>query len=118
MPKMKLINGRIQIINLPKFIMQTAMSMGDVNLFGKYYPPTRDNGLKIGITTGQEEGLHTIQSRIVGPLYFPLHLMAGIRSIFTSPNSARFPWADPWHRNNFMETGPMQGNVFKDPKLR
>jgi len=112
MPTFGMENGRILITNLPKGIMPSAMSLGDVNLFNINYPPSSDNGVRIGVSTGIEEGLHSVQGRVLGPLYLPAHITGGLRSIFTPVDSAVFPWADPWHRNNFMETGPMQGRVF------
>ena len=101
-------NTILQVTNHP--FMLGAMSLGDVNVFGRLVPPSTMG--PFGFTVGQEEALHSIQSRILGPLYFPAHILGGIKSWFTPPGKAPYPGLDFWHRNNFMENGPMNGRVF------
>jgi RHS repeat-associated protein len=121
----EIVSGVIQVTNMPKWLMNGAMSLGDVNLFGAGSPPESDNNVGLfrfegggqGVTTGQEERLHSIQGRIFGPLYLAAHGVGGVISLLTPGGHARFFGFDPWHRNNFMETGPMQGRVFFDPKI-
>lgn len=108
------VDGVMQFRNMPSGLMGSAMSLGDVNLFGVGHPPSSDNNMGLGVSVGMEERLHSIQARILGPLYLPAHIAAGTISSLTPLGLARFPFVDPWHRNNFMETGPMQGAVFRD----
>jgi hypothetical protein len=115
--KISFADGVMRFTKLPKWLMPSAMSLGDVNVFGVNSPPDGDNNVGIGITTGQEEAIHSRQARVLGPLYFPAHIAAGIRSVLTPIDRARFSWPDAWHRNNFLETGPMQGKVFRDPRI-
>ncbi len=100
--------GILRFTGLPTRLMSTAMSLGSVNVFGKGTDPDDDNNLNVGVSAGREESLHTLQSRVLGPLYFPLHLLGGTISAF-SPDRPGFDW---WHRNNFMEEGPMHGGVW------
>jgi RHS repeat-associated protein len=102
----------LRFTDMPTWLMPSAMSLGTVNVFGGRSPPDSDNGLAIGTSTGREESLHTVQSRMLGPLYFPLHIVAGATSILTPPGSSSNPGLPPWHRNNFLEQGPMRGRVF------
>lgn len=104
--------GILRFTNMPNALMPTAMSLGSVNVFGRGSPPNSDNNVGVGVSTGREESLHTIQSRILGPLYFPAHILGGATSILTPDKSSWNPGFDAWHRNNFMEQGPMHGSVF------
>lgn len=100
----------LRFTNMPEWLLPTALSLGDVNVFGPQTSPDREN--YFGVTLGKEESLHSAQSRILGPLYLPAHLIGGFRSWMTSPENARYPQFGVWHRNNFMENGPMTGKVF------
>lgn len=102
-------NAVLQVTNHP--LMLSAMSLGDVNIFGPQTPPNGSPN-RFGVTAGQEEALHSIQSRVLGPLYFPAHIIGGVKSWMTSPENSRFPYYDFWHRDNFMENGPMTGEAF------
>lgn len=106
-------NGVIRFTNMPRWLMRGAMSLGDVNLFGAGHVPDDDNGMGLGVCVGREEYLHTLQARMLGPLYLPAHLLGGLVSLLTPAAMARFPGTDRWHRNNFMEAGPMRGHVFR-----
>lgn len=103
-------NAILQVTNHP--LMGTAMSLGDVNVFGANTPPHTPGVIVRAVTVGYEEALHSMQSRILGPLYFPAHLLAGTFSMLTPDANSRYPGIYPWHRNNFMEFGPMTGRVF------
>ena len=102
----------LRFTGMPNALMPTAMSMGSVNVFGRNSPPNSDNNVGVGVSTGREESLHTVQSRMLGPLYFPAHILGGMISIFTPDQKSWNPGFDSWHRNNFMEQGPMHGSVF------
>ncbi len=82
----------------------TKTSPGDPNVHFKNTPE--------GHTVGQEEYRHTIQGQILGPLYFPAHIIGGTSSILCAPHPELRHPVDAWHRNNFMETGPMQDRTF------
>jgi len=96
--------------------MTTAMTMGNVIVYGPETRPNKSNiffqGTPIGHTVGQEEFRHTQQGQILGPLYFPAHIVGGVSSLLRSPRSDLHHPVDPWHSNNFMETGPMQDRIF------
>jgi hypothetical protein len=113
-------NNAIQFHNNP---FTTAITLGNTISYGTEYPPSRTNYPFDTITgpyscyrntVGNEERLHTMQGQVLGPLYLPAHLMGGVVSIFSSPHAAMPAGmlVDPWHRNNFMEIGPMQGSVW------
>jgi hypothetical protein len=104
--------GILRFTNMPNGLMPTAMSLGSVNVFGRVSSPNSNNNVDGGVSTGREESLHTIQSRILDPLYFPAHILGGTISIFTPNKNSWSPGYDAWHRNNFMEESPMHGRVF------
>ncbi|MNF70770.1 hypothetical protein D3C84_526940 [compost metagenome] len=97
--------------------MSAAMTHGNVVLYGTSTSPDSQNNLfwgTVGWTVGGEEGKHVIQGQILGPFYYPMHILGGVMSIFSNPHPGLVKPGeiDLWHRNNFMETGPMQGSVF------
>jgi hypothetical protein len=104
--------GILRFTNMPNGLMPTAMSLGSVNVFNKEQAPKSDNNMSLGVSTGREESLHTIQSRILGPLYFPLHGIAMGISALIPASKSRYSDIDRWHRSNFLEFGPMTGRIF------
>jgi hypothetical protein len=107
-------NNAIQFHNSP--LMLTAMALGNVIIYGPTRAPQMANvpfcTTPADHTVGREEFRHTQQGQILGPLYLPVHLIAGMISLFRSPHPRLRRRVDAWHRNNFMETGPMQDRVF------
>lgn len=95
--------------------MPSAMTLGNVIVYGTNTYPGAPNiplpSSPIGWTVGGEEYKHTIQGQILGPLYFPAHLLGGGTSLLRTPLPG-YMGGDAWHQNNFMETGPMSGRVF------
>jgi hypothetical protein len=85
------------------------MTLGNVVVYGAGEAPGYPN--YFGLPVGTEEFKHTLQGQVLGPLYLPSHIIGGIVSIFSNPR-AGLEGVDIWHRNNFMETGPMQGRVW------
>jgi len=96
--------------------LTSAMTLGNVIIYGPRSSPTDRNVLfqnsPSGHTVGREEYRHTLQGQILGPLYFPAHIIGGISSMMRSPNPGLKRPVDNWHQNNFMETGPMQDRTF------
>jgi len=94
--------GILRFTNMPNWLepidLNPAMSLGSVNVYNERVSPKDPN--RFGVNTEREESLHTIQSRWLGPLYFPLHGIAIGASILTSGDT---------HDNNFLEKGPERG---------
>ncbi|MOA24344.1 hypothetical protein D3C78_1450170 [compost metagenome] len=114
-PYVELGGNEIRFRNI--MFMSTAMTNGNIVLYGPSTNPDRPNNLfwgTVGWTVGGEEGRHVIQGQILGPLYYPMHILGGVISIFSNPHPGFVnpSGIDLWHRNNFMETGPMRGGVF------
>jgi hypothetical protein len=113
-PRISVGNNAIQFHNSP--LMLTAMALGNVIIYGPARAPETANvpfcTTPSNHTVGREEFRHTQQGQILGPLYLPVHLIAGMISLFRSPHPQLRCRVDAWHRNNFMETGPMQDRVF------
>ncbi|HUG73568.1 MAG TPA: hypothetical protein VMK82_09110 [Steroidobacteraceae bacterium] len=113
-PRVTFGNNAVQFHNNP--LMLTAMALGNVIIYGPSRSPEMANvpfcNSPPGHTVGREEFRHTQQGQILGPLYLPVHLTAGIISLFRLPHPQLRCRMDAWHRNNFMETGPMQDRVF------
>ena len=109
-------NNAIQFHDIP---FAGAMTLGNSILYGPGYKENKNNehlnGSPSGYTIGMEEGKHTQQGDILGPLYLPAHIAGGISSVFRNKSSQfkKGTKSDLWHQNNFMELGPMQGNIFK-----
>ena len=97
-------------------LMLTAMTLGNVVIYGPARTPAHPNTPFVDSprthTVGREEFRHTQQGQLLGPLYLPLHIIAGILSLCRSPHPRLRRRVDGWHRNNFMETGPMCDRVF------
>ncbi len=107
-------NNAIQFHNNP--LIPSAITLGNVIVYGPRTSPNDRNvhfqNTPLGHTVGQEEYRHTMQGQILGPLYLPIHIIGGVSSMFRSPNAGLLHPVDPWHSNNFMETGPMQDRIF------
>lgn len=97
-------------------LMLTAMTLGNVVIYGPARTPADPNVPFVDSppthTVGREEFRHTQQGQLLGPFYLPLHLAAGIVSLCRAPHPRLRRPVDRWHRNNFMETGPMCDRVF------
>lgn len=113
-PHITLGNNAIQFHN--NALMRSAMTLGNVIIYGPSCPPQRRNcrfrDSPSTHTVGREEYRHTLQGQILGPAYLPLHLVAGLLSLLRSPHRDLGQPVDAWHRNNFMETGPMRDRTF------
>lgn len=113
-PRVSLGHNAIQFHN--NALMLTAMTLGNVIIYGPARAPQMPNlcfrDSPAGHTIGREEFRHTQQGEILGPLYLPVHLLAGIISLVRSPHPGLARRVDAWHRNNFMETGPMCDRIF------
>lgn len=113
-PSISIGNNAIQFHNNP--LMPSAMTLGNVIVYGVDSYPSEPNiyfkNTPVGHTVGREEYRHTLQGQILGPLYFPVHIIGGVSSLIRSPNSELLYSVDRWHSNNFMETGPMQDRTF------
>jgi hypothetical protein len=113
-PRVSIGNNAIQFHN--NGLMLTAMTLGNVIIYGPRLSPDRPNvsfqDSPCGHTVGREEFRHTQQGELLGPLYLPAHLAGGIASLCCAPHARLTCKVDAWHRNNFMETGPMCDRVF------
>lgn len=115
-PSIDFINNAIEFYNNP--LVLSGITMGNTISYAVGVSPGDDNTHFVtspaGHTVGREEYYHTLQGEILGPLYFPAHIIGGVSSYFRSPHpKLKDPKGmDWWHKNNFMETGPMQGRTF------
>jgi RHS repeat-associated protein len=120
-PSLEFEDGTLHVKN--SGLMSSAMTMGNVIVFGPDYGPGVSNEhfatTPSGYTVGQEEYLHTVQGEVLGPLYFPAHIIGGTISLWSDPLPG-YSGGDKWHQNNAFETGPMTGNgAFRlDPRRR
>ena len=113
-PRISLGNNAIQFHN--SALMLTAMALGNVIIYGPRRSPEMPNlcfrDSPACHTVGREEFRHTQQGEILGPFYLPVHLVAGLISLVRSPHPGLARPVDAWHRNNFMECGPMRDRIF------
>lgn len=113
-PRISVGNNAIQFHN--NGLMLTAMALGNVIIYGPSRSPGTSNVPFLdsppGHTVGREEFRHTQQGQILGPLYLPAHFIGGVVSLCRSPHPGLKCKVDAWHRNNFMESGPMRDRVF------
>ncbi|QUJ68607.1 hypothetical protein KDD30_05705 [Photobacterium sp. GJ3] len=96
-PSISFDNNAIQFENNP--LMLSAMTLGNVIVYGNSteMQPTslRYNGAH---TLGFEEMQHTYQAQILGPFYFPAHIVSGLSGLINNGN---------WHGGSaFLERGP------------
>jgi|GEM_PF-799528 len=92
--------GILRFVDMPKFMMGSAMSLGHVQVYGKGYYQNPDGSPalnRFGVPVTVEETLHTRQAEILGPLYFPLHILSMSASLLTGGGT---------HDNNLLEKGP------------
>jgi hypothetical protein len=90
-------NNAIQFVNNP--LMLSAMTFGNVIVYGtgKNYQPTSDRSSGRYVL-GHAEMQHTYQAEVLGPLYFPGHLLSGFTGLLMNQD---------WHGSSaFLETGP------------
>ena len=113
-PRISLGNNAIQFHD--NALMLTAMALGNVIIYGPARKPDMPNlcfrDSPAHHTVGREEFRHTQQGEILGPFYLPVHLVAGVLSLLRSPHPDLVRKVDAWHRNNFMERGPMRDRIF------
>lgn len=113
-PRVDLGNNAIQFHN--NALMLTAMAVGNVIIYGPGRSPGMPNtpflDTPCGHTVGREEYRHTQQGQVLGLLYLPAHLVAGIISLLRAPHPELTCRTDVWHQNNFMERGPMRDRIF------
>ena len=113
-PFVSLGNNAIQFHN--SALMLTAMTLGNVIIYGPARTPDMNNcafcDSPPAHTVGREEYRHTLQGQVLGPFYLPLHLIGGVLSLLRKPHAGLVRPVDSWHRNNFMETGPMRDRTF------
>ena len=95
--------GILRFINMPKWMMPTAMSFGHVQVFGPGAYQNLDGSLalnRFNIPIVTEETLHTRQAEILGPLYLPAHAVSMGASLISGGGT---------HNNNLLEMGPERG---------
>lgn len=113
-PRISIGNNAIQFHD--SGLMATAMTLGNVIIYGPACTPGLRNCPFIDSppehTVGREEFRHTQQGQILGPLYLPLHLLAGLISLLCSPHEGLVRPVDAWHRRNSLEYGPMRDRIF------
>jgi len=113
-PRISIGNNAIQFHD--SGLMLTAMALGNVIIYGPSRSPATPNipfkDSPAEHTVGREEFRHTQQGQILGPFYLPAHFIGGVVSICRSPHPSLRCRVDAWHRNNFMESGPMRDRVF------
>ena len=93
-------SGAITIGNTSSFIPNSYLSDGYTYKDGTL----GFNSTNVG---ADHEIHHTYQGQLAGPLYLPLNLIGGVTSLLTPIDYSRYPYLPPWHRNNFMENGPI-----------
>jgi len=111
-PSIVIGHNAIQFLNNP--LTATAVTLGNVVLYAgsSYYPggahTYHPKALRHGRTSvlGVEEMQHTLQGQVLGPLYFPAHLMFGVAALLATMDSDDSLIAR-WHSAvNILETGP------------
>jgi len=102
-PGISIGNNAIQFTNNP--LQPTAMTLGNVIVYGtgkEFQPgavwPGNPN------TIGSQEQQHTYQGQVLGPLYFPAHLVGGTIAYINNPADG---FINGWHGpQNPLERGP------------
>ncbi len=93
-PKMSNGNNAKQFLN-NGLVPYGAITMGNVIIYGPSVNP--DEPCPEG-TYGEHERQHTEQGELLGPLYFPAHLVSGLMGLILNGD---------WHGPvNFLEIGP------------
>ena len=97
-------HGRIlRFVDLPRWLMPTAISLGHVQVYGNERYRRADGSLaanRFGVAVVTEEDLHTRQAEVLGPLYLPLHGLCMLCSLATGGGT---------HNHNPLEIGPERG---------
>jgi hypothetical protein len=96
-PNISFGNNAIQFENNP--LMLSAMTFGNAVVYGTH-PARHPNSPRYGgaHTLGFEEMQHTYQSQVLGPLYFPAHIVSGVTGLIRNGS---------WHGSSaFLEHGP------------
>lgn len=102
-PGISIGNNAVQFTNNP--LQPTAMTLGNVIVYGtgkEFQPgavwPGNPN------TIGSQEQQHTYQGQVLGPLYFPAHLVGGTIAYINNPADG---FINGWHGpQNPLERGP------------
>lgn len=95
--------GVLRFVDLPAWLMPTAMSLGHVHVYGEGRCRHADGSPvanRFGVAVVTEENLHTLQAEVLGPLYLPLHGLCMFGSIATGGGT---------HNHNLLEIGPERG---------
>ncbi|MDO6708966.1 hypothetical protein [Photobacterium sp. 1_MG-2023] len=96
-PSISYDNNAIQFENNP--LMLSAMTLGNVIVHGNS-PAMQPTSYRYGgaHTLGFEEMQHTYQAQMLGPFYFPAHIVLGLSGLINNGN---------WHGDSaFLEQGP------------
>jgi RHS repeat-associated protein len=103
-------NNAIQFTNHPlqRLLGGGAITLGNVIAFGGLPDDAAPTWVPfVSIPIGRHEREHTFQGQVLGPLYFPAHLIGGVAGILGTPFTGLGPGGSPWHGAlNFMERGP------------
>ena len=104
-------NGILKFINMPSWMMPSAMSLGHVHLFGPNSHMRNGefvrNGFQVPVV--KEELLHTAQAEILGPFYLPLHAISMAASALISVVKPPLQPGRTTHEYNLLEMGPEHG---------
>jgi hypothetical protein len=95
--------GILCFVNMPAWLMPTAMSLGHVHVYGPGCHSRSDGRPalnRFGVAMTLEESLHTRQSEVLGPFYLPLHALCMIGSMLGGGGT---------HNHNPLEFGPERG---------
>ncbi|QHI38698.1 Mono(ADP-ribosyl)transferase SpvB [Kordia antarctica] len=90
----------IEFTNNPLMSKYGALTFGNTIVYGKYLGPGAE------YDESEHEEQHTYQGEVLGPFYFPLHILFGIASIFQGI-IGKGDGPDFWHNSaNLLEKGP------------
>lgn len=95
--------GILRFVDMPRWLMPTAISLGHVQLYGDGRCRLADGSPaanRYGVAVLIEENLHTHQAEVLGPLYLPLHGLCMLCSLATGGGT---------HNHNLLEIGPERG---------
>lgn len=95
--------GILRFVDMPRWLMPTAMSLGHVQVYADGLCRRADGSPaanRFGIPVVTEETLHTRQAEVLGPFYLPLHALCMLGSIATGGGT---------HDHNLLELGPERG---------
>lgn len=95
--------GILRIVEMPTWLMPTAMSLGHVQVYARGRCRRADGcpaANRFGVPVLIEETLHTRQAEVLGPLYLPLHGLCMLGSLVSGGGT---------HDHNLLEIGPERG---------